>query len=228
MTGRYTPPLEDVEPSDPIDAAIEALARQGYEVMTVAEIADAARISRSTFFRRFGSKEDVVFHDHEVLIERVEHHLATTSADPVEAVLAAARMVFDHHVARRRISLLRQELVRTVPALRDREIVTAHRYQRLLTSYLRRTLPDTPARGFGSLAFAAAVVAVHGSVLQHWLADPDTDRSADLRRQLGELAAWYRPGLEGASAPARVAVVVVDAGAGDADILRAVRDAGLA
>jgi AcrR family transcriptional regulator len=228
MSGRYTPSPADVEPSDPIDAALEVLARQGYEVTTVAEIADAARISRSTFFRRFGSKEDVVFHDHDVLIERVEHHLATTSADPVDAVLAAARMVFDHHVARRRISLLRQDLVRSVAALRDREIITSNRYQRLLTAYLRRALPDTPARGFGSLAFASAVVAVHGSVLQHWLADPDTDRSAELHRQLRELAAWYRPGLEGTSPPARVAVVAVAAGAGDADILRAIRDAGLA
>ncbi|HEY5845750.1 MAG TPA: helix-turn-helix domain-containing protein [Microlunatus sp.] len=219
--------MPETVPIDPLVAALDVLNRQGYEVTTVAEIADATRISRSTFFRRFGSKEDVIFHDHELLLDTVERHLATTTADPLEAVTTAARMVFDHHVTRREVSVPRYALLQTVPALRAREIVTANRYQNLLVAYLRRALPDTPERYVGSLAYAAAIVAVHNSVLQHWLGDPARDGSVELVAQLQVIVSWFRPLLLGQTASHRVAVVAIPEGAGNAEILGAIRAAGI-
>ncbi|WP_306214032.1 TetR family transcriptional regulator [Actinoplanes sp. RD1] len=43
------------------DAALELVARQGFEQTTAAEIAEAAGLNRRTFFRHFSDKRDVFF-----------------------------------------------------------------------------------------------------------------------------------------------------------------------
>jgi AcrR family transcriptional regulator len=60
---------ESAEPrSAVVAAALELFQAQGYDQTSVEQIAKAAGVSRSTFFRQFGGKEDVVFADHEVLL----------------------------------------------------------------------------------------------------------------------------------------------------------------
>ncbi|QJW35661.1 TetR/AcrR family transcriptional regulator [Cellulosimicrobium protaetiae] len=239
-----------------VDAAIALFTRQGYEQTTVEEIADAAQVSRATFFRRYGSKEDVIFADHELLLDEVVVMLAATrpvpdsegrltpdpAVDPYLEVCRAARLVFDHHVGQRETSLARWQLLQQVSALRDRELVTTHRYERAFTAYLRDALPPDAHRTTASIAFAASVVAVHNAMLRRWLRSPGQDLRpqleeafADLRRSaVGRLAApddaAHRAGSAGAGPrPRRVVVTVVDADA-DArgvadDVARAVRDA---
>ncbi len=241
-----------------VDAAIELFTRKGYEQTTVEEIADAAQVSRATFFRRYGSKEDVVFADHKLLLDEVVVMLAATrpvpdadgrltpdpAVDPYVEVCRAARLVFDHHVGQRETSLARWQLLQQVPALRDRELVTTHRYERAFTAYLRDALPPDERRSTASIAFAASVVAVHNALLRRWLRSPDQDLRpqleeafADLRRAaVGRYAApddaaptdGRGPG-DGTPSGRRVVVTVVDAGT-DAqgvadDVARAVRDA---
>src|SRR5665213_2390719 len=79
-------PVAEDTSLDPMMAAIRAFTSRGYDATTVDDIADAAEISRSTFFRRFKSKDDVVFADHEILLRRVDEYLETTSAAPLQAV----------------------------------------------------------------------------------------------------------------------------------------------
>lgn len=49
------------------DAAMELFKQRGYESVTVADIADQADVDQSTFFRIFGTKENVLFEDGEEL-----------------------------------------------------------------------------------------------------------------------------------------------------------------
>ena len=214
---------------DPVVAAIDLLARQGYEATTVDEIADAAQISRSTFFRRYKSKDDIVFADHELLLDRVTDHLQRATGDPLLAVCAGARIVFEHHVRRRDTSVARHALLHTVPALRDRELVTSHRYERAFTGYLHGALPDGPHREYGSVAFSAAVVAVHNVVLRQWLRDPATERSAELDTQLRSLTSAFGPLLQpttSSTAPPSTVVVAVFDGRGEPQaVLDAIRSA---
>jgi AcrR family transcriptional regulator len=205
---------------DPMAAAIGVFTRQGYDATSVDDLADAVELSRSTFFRRFGSKEDVVFADHEVLLDRVESYLASTSLEPLQAVCAAGRMVFEHHVDRRAVSVARFALLHKVPALRDRELITSHRYERAFTQYLRAALPPSPEREYTSVGFSAAAVALHNAVLRQWLFDPDTDLAPQLRSELRALTRAFSR-KQGAAKP-RVVVTVFEPDADPDDILESI------
>lgn len=221
----------------PAAAAIGLLAEQGYEATSVDDLADAAGMSRSTFFRKFGSKEDVVFADHERILRQVTDRLAETMLEPPAAIEDAALLVFNHHLRNPETSRARYELMQAVPALRDRELVTSHRYERAFVQHLLDKLPDAGTREYTAVAFAAAAVAVHNAFLRRWLRSAparipetaDRDTSAELANELRALSGIFRPALLGTapSAPASPAVVVtVLAGGADKDaVLRAVRDA---
>lgn len=108
---------------DLVRAATELFATRGYEQTTVADIAAAATQSRSTFFRYFATKEDVLFHDvpeHlDWLIAEVDQRLAD-GADPFAAVTESIRRLIqdnylDPDTMRARMSLWLRE-----PALRGR------------------------------------------------------------------------------------------------------------
>jgi AcrR family transcriptional regulator len=223
-----------------VDAAIELFSRKGYEQTTVEEIADAAQVSRATFFRRFRSKEDVIFADHELLLEEVVVMLAETrpearankeaartserawdpAVDPYLEVCRAARLVFDHHVGQRETSLARHRLLQQVPALRDRELVTTHRYERAFTAYLRDTLPPDRSMTTISIAFAAAVVAVHNAILRRWLRNPHLDLRPELEEAFADLrrvAAAPLPGRSNGAAAAAGAGATSSEGARSAE-----------
>lgn len=241
-------------PGPAVAAAIELLVRRGYDATSVDDLADAAGISRSTFFRKFGSKEDIVFADHDRILARVQEFLAGTTADPLRAVVAAALLVFGHHAGNRKTSLARYELLHQVPALRDRELVMTHRYQRAFRNHLLSALPGGESREVTAVAFAASVVAVHNSVLRQWLRavsagerltgverdarEAEAEELADrLGRELGALADTFAgvsarvagSGPAGEPRPERgrpaVVVAVLDPSAGREQILQAVRDA---
>lgn len=189
--------MTEIPATDPMVAAIDVFTRQGYDATTVDDIADAADMSRSTFFRRFKSKDDVVFTDHEVLLGRVDDHLTASTGTPLQAVCGAARMVFEHHVRRKEISLARFALLHDVAALRDRELVTSHRYENAFTHFLRSALPDTPQREYVSIAFSAAVVALHNAALRQWLLDPERDLGQRLNSQLRSLTKAFTVDVAG-------------------------------
>jgi hypothetical protein len=150
-------------------------------------------------------------------------------------------------VGQRETSLARHKLLQQVPALRDRELVTTHRYERAFTHYLRDTLPPDRSMTTMSIAFAASVVAVHNAILRRWLRNPHLDLRpeleeafADLRRVAtaplpessdgGETVGASEQRTPSPSDPPapdgkRVVVAVLEPGAGPDDVARAVREA---
>jgi AcrR family transcriptional regulator len=109
-------------------AAIQAQAlrlfrRQGYHETTVEQIADAAEVSPSTFFRYFPTKEDVVLYD-EFDPKLVAALLAQPAElSPVAALRRAMRQVYEEApIEATEREQQRHALVRTVPELRARMI----------------------------------------------------------------------------------------------------------
>lgn len=206
--------------------SIRLFSENGYESTTVDQIAAAAGVSRRTLFRQFRSKEDMIFADHELLLAQVAERLAAdefaaTEApdgpDPFRAVCAAAEIVFAHHLATRDLAVRRLHVVSRVPALRDRELVTTYRYQRVFEEFLRRNVPgESPVRIVG---YAAAVTSVHNYLLRSMIRG---DRDATPARLRGELDA-VRRAFAGERDPAsgsagRIAVVSYPADA-DPDLV---------
>lgn len=175
-----------------VAAALELFARHGFEATSVEQIAHAAGVSRSTFFRQFGGKEDVVFADHEVLLEELRAWLAGGHDDPWLAVCEAAERVFVHFSREPELARRRYRIVRQVPALRDREIVTVFRYERLFSEYLRSALPGVdPIEVVG---FAALVAAVHNHVLRQLLRTTKRVPVSTLQSALAKVRSRYGVG----------------------------------
>jgi AcrR family transcriptional regulator len=168
------------------DVALGLFADHGYLATSATAIAEAAGISRSTFFRHFQSKEDVIFADHEVLLEDIAELLGHRHANPYRAVCEAATLAFRRFHDRLPVARLRDRVVRQTPELRDRELVMISRYERLIISYLRRQLPEEPQ--LPTIRFASAVIATHNYMLRRLLRsnehfdDQDQELIAELDR----------------------------------------------
>ena len=192
--------------TDVVAAALELFEGQGFEATSVEQIAQAAGVSRSTFFRQFGGKEDVVFADHEVLLDEVRQWLAKGHRDPWLAVCEASEHVFRHFAADPEVARRRYRVVRQVPALREREIVTVFRYERLFDDYLRSSVPGLDP--LDAVGFAALVTAVHNHVLRRLLRG-NRVRPAVLRAAFDDVLRRYGVHPDGAGADEDDVVVAV-------------------
>ena len=71
-------------------AAVDLFTEQGYDATTVAQIAERAGVTRSTFFRHFSDKREVLVAGQETLSQLLSEGIAgaPASASPLEAVAA--------------------------------------------------------------------------------------------------------------------------------------------
>ncbi len=77
--------------------ALDLFAERGYQQTTVAEIAEAAEVSRGTLFAYFPSKEEIVFADTSPLREQLCHELRHRSSG-LSAVDTLRAFVADHMI----------------------------------------------------------------------------------------------------------------------------------
>jgi AcrR family transcriptional regulator len=164
------------------EAALDLFTDNGYDPTRVDDIALAAGISRSTFFRQFRAKEDVIFADHEALLAELTVYLAASHPDPWEAVCQAAELVFVKFSERRKLSQKRYHVVQAVPALRDRETIMVSRYERLFSDYLRQALPGIST--LDAIRVAAAVTSTHNYVLREMMLDSSRGSLRNLEHEL--------------------------------------------
>jgi len=103
------------------EEALKLFREQGYQATTIDQIAAAADISPSTFFRYFPTKEDVVLYD-QFDPQLIEAFLAQPAElSPVAAVRRAMQLVFEQApAAETEREFQRHELARSVPELRAR------------------------------------------------------------------------------------------------------------
>lgn len=179
-------------------AAFQLFQTRGYSGTSVEDIAASAGVSRSTYFRHFPTKEDVVFPDHEALVPRVEARLSTATTETWKTALReAVRIVFDFYLGEGEVARARYELTRAVPALRDREIASVFRYQRLFGDHIEAWLEgDEPHKALRAELMASAVVTAHNFVLRSWLRGATTDPDTDFAHAM-DLCLTQRPSVTG-------------------------------
>lgn len=153
-----------------IAAAFELFDTQSFEQTTVDDIAERAGVGRTTFFRYFRSKEAVIFPDHDAVLALVEQHLAAAvGPTPLEEAAAAARLILLHYVDEGDHALSRYRLTSSVPSLRDRELASVARYQRVFRRHIEARLGTGQQAGLTADLISAAVVTAHNHVLRRWL-----------------------------------------------------------
>jgi AcrR family transcriptional regulator len=169
--------------------AFRLFAEKGYDATSVDEIAAAAEVSPSTFFRYFPSKEDVVFEeDYDPLLAR-----SLRARPPQEPVLDAIRHAVTDSVhlilaADREALLFLSRLIQSVPALRARSMEDQARSQRAVAALIAERLGRAPD-DLEVNCVAATVVAISTTVVQHWVDGGGTEDLAQLfDRHLGLLS----------------------------------------
>jgi AcrR family transcriptional regulator len=172
--------------------ALRLFAQQGYDATTVEQIAAAAEISPSTFFRYFPTKEDLVIEDEydPILLALITAQPAGTH--PIEAMRVAIRTAMgDIPPDVREKIMFRTTLQASVPALRAR----------MLDNYLQtvRLIADAFAARLGRsaddpqvLTLAGACVGALLPVIFTWV---DTQGERDLAQQLDQALADLQAGF---------------------------------
>jgi AcrR family transcriptional regulator len=138
-------------------------AEHGYDATTVAEIADRAGLTKSTFFRHFADKREVLFGGQDFLTALLTDAIraappATTSSDCLAAALAAAAAAFtpDRHD----LAPIRRAVIAANSELRERELLKRARLASVIADALRARGIDDVAAGLaaevGMLAFSTA------------------------------------------------------------------------
>ncbi|MCQ8835726.1 TetR/AcrR family transcriptional regulator [Streptomyces malaysiensis] len=175
------------------DAAFALFDERGYEQTTIDDIAERAGLGRTTFFRNYRSKEDVIFPDHDRLLALIRDRLATSSnSTALVAVSDAVRLVLLHYVEEGDLARRRYALTSKVAALRDREIASVARYQRLFREFIADWMGGpTESASLRAELMAAAVVAAHNHVLRRWLRGESSDPVAEVDEAMREVLALF-------------------------------------
>lgn len=170
--------------------ALRLFREQGYESTTVEQIAAAAEISPSTFFRYFPTKEDVVLYDDldPLLFAAFEAQPAELS--PIQAMRGAMRAVFNQLPEGMDQQWERGRLMLTVPELR----------MRLLDQFadLIEVCANLLARRVGRRADEFEVRIFAGALIGAWLAAffaGANDPKADLLALMDKGLAYLEAGL---------------------------------
>jgi AcrR family transcriptional regulator len=173
--------------------ALRLFREQGYDATTVDQIAEAADVSPSTFFRYFPTKEDVVLQDDfDVLaIDAFEEQPADLST--IAAIRAAAQQAFAE-LGTEELARLREttELTLTVPELRARAMdELARTIGAISEAVARRSGRD--ADDFSVRILAGAIVGVIMAATMPWhdwaAEEHGVDMLARIDAALGQLEA---------------------------------------
>jgi len=170
-------------------AALDLFAERGYQNTTVIDIAERAGLTKSTFFRYFPDKREVLFGGDTMtglLVEGVA--AAPVAATPLEAVAnaldAIGREVFIP--ARREFSARRRAVIAANPELQEREALKGLCLTVSTTDALkRRGVPDLTACVAAQLGALTLKIAY-----ERWSDTTNGDQFSDLAQQtLSELRA---------------------------------------
>jgi AcrR family transcriptional regulator len=172
------------------DAAYRLFADKGFEETTVEDIAEVVGVSPRTFHRYFARKDDVVFADGEVRLERFRARLHEA---PAATVLGAVRHAAVEAVAEAGVhDRTRAELIAGSPALRAQNLERYDEWARIITEFAAAATDDEPG-GRWPTVLGACVMAALTSARRRWLADAELDLRAEYDEVLGLLDGLDRP-----------------------------------
>lgn len=174
-------------PEDIEREAMRLFTARGFDETTVDEIAAAAGIGRRTFFRYFGSKNDVVWGRFDDGLAQLRANLAAAPGDrPTVDVLREAIVAFNA-LPRAQVPVHRQRmaLILGVDSLQAHSTLMYTEWRQVIAEFVASRTGDRAddllPRLAGHLLLGAAVTAY-----EQWLADPRADLSELLDRTVAQ------------------------------------------
>jgi TetR/AcrR family transcriptional regulator, regulator of mycofactocin system len=204
--GRQQTSIEAIE-----KVALEVFAARGFEDTPVEDIAAAAGISRRTFFRYFGSKNDIPFGDYATLLRDLEQWLMSAPADrPMFEVIAEAvqkfnRMHTDGPIAHRE----RMELIMHTPALRANAAIRHADWLAVMARYASRRL-SLPPEDLGPQLAAQISLGASSAAYELWLGDESSDLMDLIQRAFSMVRMLPESEVPGVRASRRRAMVATE------------------
>ncbi|WNS44872.1 TetR family transcriptional regulator [Paenibacillus sp. MMS20-IR301] len=150
----------------------------GYNATTVEQIAEAAEISPSTFFRYFRTKEDVMMTDNydPLLIAAFEQQpedLSPLTALSNAMISATADLSAEELITVRE----RNQLIMTIPELRAASLNNWMQTMQMITGMLAKRL-NKSSDDLDIRTLAGVVIGVNLSVMQYHAEHPESDFAA--------------------------------------------------
>ena len=178
-------------------AALDLFAERGYETTTVADIAERAGLTKSTFFRHFDDKREVLFGGQDDMVTLFTR--AVASAPPGETPLGCVVALLETLAGyfppeHRALTVTRSAVIADNPELRERELLKRAQLVTAIEQVLHsRDIDDVTTR----LAAAIAMLAFD-TAYSRWTAHADPRSFSAvvieaLRELVGQAAALGRP-----------------------------------
>ncbi|GAB1689084.1 TetR family transcriptional regulator [Krasilnikovia sp. M28-CT-15] len=172
------------------EAALRLAAEHGFDQLTVEAIADAANVSRRTFFNYFSGKDEAIAYGDAVRVACLVRLVRAQPADEVPWVAltkVADQMVTECYADLDPAWLAQRRRLRAHPALAAQQIAAYATVERELAAELATRLigPDAELR---SRVLAATYLTTLRVAIQYWTDHPDSSIRDMLRTALAAAA----------------------------------------
>ena len=153
--------------------ALQLFVERGFEETTLDDIAQGLGIGRRTLFRYFDSKNDMVWGDFDVVLQRLREELEARSGNPSLMEALRASVIASNTYPKEAESELRirMTLITTVPALQAHSMLRYADWRYVVAEFAAERLGngvnDLVPRSLGYAALAASSAA-----FAHWVAHP--------------------------------------------------------
>jgi AcrR family transcriptional regulator len=186
------------------ETALELFAARGFEAVTIDEIAEAAGISRRTFFRYFGSKEELLLRDVRRRVGGFVEALRERPRDePVLVSLRAAAMTMvAGYQADRDAWIELMRIIAEAPAILARNLGEPMALMDAVVNIVGERLDADPVTDLRPGVIAMTIMDACNLAMRLWLLNPGADFTPIAERALD----LVEPGLEAVVAAAPTGV----------------------
>lgn len=165
--------------------AIDLFLRQGFEETTIDQILERVGVSRRSFFRYFGTKEDVILGD---LVNRgalIAEALSYRPAEegPWEAIRAAFKEAQEISLFGKQETLALGRMLFDTPSLLARHLEKRLRWQELLVPLIAARLPAEGDPGLQAHAIVASALSCLDAASRAWVQSGGQAELSDLYDQ---------------------------------------------
>ena len=157
-----------------VESALRLFQERGYDATTVDDITETILVSRRTFFRYFGAKEEVLFYDYDTLVGQFRNELAKREAgeSAFQALRRAGRANAEAWKKAleedRETFVLRLRLISTVPALVARDLQLNLQWEDAISEALAPEFVNEPDGWRHCVLLAGAAMGAVRAVVRTW------------------------------------------------------------